>query len=591
VGSATFKNNMVRLGLDAAGNSITTGFSIIGIRDVAGATSNCYYNSVYIGGSGVQGGSNSFAFLSDVVTNARDFRDNIFWNARSNASGTAKHYAIAVGGAGPNPAGLTSDFNDLLATGSGGFTGLFDAVDQPTLPDWQTATGQDANSVSVDPQFINPTGTAATVDLHLSLSSPVNARATPIAGITTDFDNDPRDPSTPDIGADEIAGTATPTPTPTPSPTPTPTATPTPTLTPTPTPSPTPTPTPAFTPTPTPTPSPTPISISGTVSYCSNPVPGPVPDVTMTLTGTTSDSTLTDASGNYSFTGLPSGGNYTVTPTKAARAPGSPNINTIDVIATQRHFLNLGTPLSGCRMTAADVNVNTTVDTIDVIAIQRFFLGLSTGIANTGRYQFMPASRSYLGIDSDQTGQNYDTLVFGDVASSFVELVEDPSAPGSVDGTNAPQLPAAVALPEVTVDAFVTDFIVPVTTSTIKADDNLVGFQGDLIFDERAVTFQNQPLQKAGITGGNWNVSGNVLPGLGPNRTLRISAFSQDFVPLSGSGTLFELRMTNVRTAVQGTELLWAAPPDNFIFIDADLNIQQPGNTAPGSVGPSGNRQ
>jgi len=53
----------------------------------------------------------------------------------------------------------------------------------------------------------------------------------------------------------------------------------------------------------------------------------------------------------------------------------------VDVIATQRHFLNLGTPLSGCRLTAADVNGINGVDTIDVIAIQRFFLGFSTGIA------------------------------------------------------------------------------------------------------------------------------------------------------------------------------------------------------------------
>jgi hypothetical protein len=144
----------------------------------------------------------------------------------------------------------------------------------------------------------------------------------------------------------------------------------------------------------------------------------------MTLTGTASGSTLTDAGGNYSFTGLPSGGNYTVTPTKAARVPGSANINTVDVIATQRHFLNLGTPLSGCRLTAADVNGDTAIDTIDVIAIQRFFLGLSTGIANTGMYKFTPVNRFYVEIVTNQTGQNYDTLVFGDVASSFVELLE-----------------------------------------------------------------------------------------------------------------------------------------------------------------------
>src|SRR5205823_4487649 len=97
---------------------------------------------------------------------------------------------------------------------------------------------------------------------------------------------------------------------------------------------------------------------------------------------------------------------------------------TVDVVATQRHFLNLGTPLSGCRLTAADVNGDTSVDTVDVIAIQRFFLGLSTGIANVGKYQFTPANRTYTGIMSDQSAQNYDTLVFGDTAASFVELVD-----------------------------------------------------------------------------------------------------------------------------------------------------------------------
>jgi hypothetical protein len=144
----------------------------------------------------------------------------------------------------------------------------------------------------------------------------------------------------------------------------------------------------------------------------------------MTLTGTVAGSTLTNAGGNYSFTGLPSGGNYTVTPTKAARSPGSANINTVDVIATQRHFLGLGTPLSGCRLTAADVNGDTSVNTVDVIAIQRFFLGLSTGIANTGKYKFTPVSRPYANLTTNQTGQNYDTLVFGDTAATFVELLE-----------------------------------------------------------------------------------------------------------------------------------------------------------------------
>jgi len=92
----------------------------------------------------------------------------------------------------------------------------------------------------------------------------------------------------------------------------------------------------------------------------------------------------------------------------------------VDVVATQRHFLGV-TFLAGCRLTAADVNSDSNVNTIDVIAIQRFFLGLASGIANVGKYQFNPLNRSYSGLISDQPAQNYDALVFGDVASPFVE--------------------------------------------------------------------------------------------------------------------------------------------------------------------------
>ena len=108
----------------------------------------------------------------------------------------------------------------------------------------------------------------------------------------------------------------------------------------------------------------------------------------------------------------------------------------MDAIATQRHFLNLGTPLSGCRLTAADVTGTNGVDGVDAIAIQRFFLGFTSGIANTGKYKFTPLNRSYVNLVSNQTGQNYDTLVFGDTASSFVERVDGPPQDAPDDGTS-----------------------------------------------------------------------------------------------------------------------------------------------------------
>ncbi|MEO7325225.1 MAG: choice-of-anchor D domain-containing protein [Dokdonella sp.] len=201
-GTATYKNNMISLGLDALGNSITSPFSIVGIRDSTGTTSanNYYFNSVYIGGTGVlagTGASNSLAMNSDVVTNVRNFQNNIFWNARSNAvAGGVAHIAIRAGGTAPNPAGLTSSSNDLLATGTDGFVGLFNSVLDLTLNDWRIATGVDLNSLALDPLFVS------TTNLHVASASPMFAAGTTIAGITDDFDGDVR-PATPTIGADE----------------------------------------------------------------------------------------------------------------------------------------------------------------------------------------------------------------------------------------------------------------------------------------------------------------------------------------------------------------------------------------------------
>ena len=67
------------------------------------------------------------------------------------------------------------------------------------------------------------------------------------------------------------------------------------------------------------------------------------------------------------------------------------------------------------------MNGDSIINTVDVIAIQRFFLSMSTGIANVGKFDFGPPNRTYSGIISDQTGEDYNALIFGDVASQFAQ--------------------------------------------------------------------------------------------------------------------------------------------------------------------------
>lgn len=160
--------------------------------------------------------------------------------------------------------------------------------------------------------------------------------------------------------------------------------------------------------------------ISGTVHYCDNNGFVTVPNATVTLTGSTSETTLTDLNGNYMFANLVSGGNYTVTVTKTQLAPASSGINNVDFLGVQRHFLQIQ-PLTGCHLNAADVNGDSVINNVDCTAINRFYLGFSTGTANVGKYRFTPTIRTYTGINSDQNNQNFDTLVLGDVAAPFVE--------------------------------------------------------------------------------------------------------------------------------------------------------------------------
>jgi subtilisin-like proprotein convertase family protein len=219
-GTTTYRNNMIRLGIDAAGNSMTYPASVIGIRDAAGSTNQYYHNSVYVGGTGVLAtpvAANSYCFFSDVVTVTRNHQNNIFWNARSNAAGGgAAHFCTREGGTAANPAGLTSNNNVFYFSGTDGATGVFNAAVVPTLAAWRTATGQDGSSFAVDPQYLAPNGTAATVNLHITPAtiSQLESGGAPV-GVTTDFDGDTRPgpsgsvnggASAPDIGADEFDG-------------------------------------------------------------------------------------------------------------------------------------------------------------------------------------------------------------------------------------------------------------------------------------------------------------------------------------------------------------------------------------------------
>ncbi len=198
----TFSNNMV---YDLSSTATSTSWNTSGISNNGGYNDKYYFNSVYLTGqmnNTGTGGSACFANgngLTSTNCPVVDMRNNIFYmNGSSAAAATLyAHYTTVT-----TYSGSTLNYNDLLSSASGSATaqlGRFNATNYATLATWQTATSQEANSISSDPKFISATN----LHINTAVATLVESAGTPIAGITTDYDNDTRNVTTPDIGADE----------------------------------------------------------------------------------------------------------------------------------------------------------------------------------------------------------------------------------------------------------------------------------------------------------------------------------------------------------------------------------------------------
>ncbi|MEI7983049.1 MAG: hypothetical protein WCI71_15465, partial [Bacteroidota bacterium] len=189
-GATTYSNNIISLG----GNTKTTIYGIYETGDAAN-DNKLYFNTVYIGGTPASGSTNkSYALYSAVSSNTRDFRNNIFSNARSTTGGANLHYAAWFNYA--VNTNLTLDYNDYYVPGTGGVLGYYNSANVTTLP---LVTGNDANSIAVNPNFASAGGTSPH-NYKVNGGLPGTASGT---GITTDFEGTTRSLTAPTMGAYE----------------------------------------------------------------------------------------------------------------------------------------------------------------------------------------------------------------------------------------------------------------------------------------------------------------------------------------------------------------------------------------------------
>ncbi|MFQ6092573.1 MAG: YCF48-related protein, partial [bacterium] len=165
-------------------------------------------------------------------------------------------------------------------------------------------------------------------------------------------------------------------------------------------------------------------TISGTVSYCSTEVE--VPDVLLSLAGDASLTASTDETGWYGFHGLDRGGDYCVVTISKSGVPKHV-VTSFDASLILRR--QAGTyELDDCGTSAADVNGDGTIDFDDALLISQYAVG-ERSQGRAGVWAFTPQGSCYEDLPSDQTYQNYEAFVYGDVSGNYPGAVEPSEAP------------------------------------------------------------------------------------------------------------------------------------------------------------------
>lgn len=142
-GTNLITNNIVKLNGDNAA-------TIYGLNEESSAVSTAFYhNTVYISGAPASESLNSACVNSNGSANTRSIQNNIFVNARTNNGATGNHFALLM----PAVTGtVVVDANNYRAIGANGsFVGSYGGnnVSSGSV----IVTGQDVNSLNVDPGF------------------------------------------------------------------------------------------------------------------------------------------------------------------------------------------------------------------------------------------------------------------------------------------------------------------------------------------------------------------------------------------------------------------------------------------------------
>jgi hypothetical protein len=191
-------------------------WNVTGLLTSGGYGDKFYHNSIHLTGAIANSSSGlSAAFANGdgnltTVTSNIEVRNNIISLTGSSATAGGSFWAYYTSATTLTGTVINNNILYCNGTGATNYIGRFNGTNSATINAWQTATGQEANSFSVNPPFTSAT------DLHINsgVTATLLESTGATVGIVSDIDGQTRPGPTaangggtaPDMGADEFDG-------------------------------------------------------------------------------------------------------------------------------------------------------------------------------------------------------------------------------------------------------------------------------------------------------------------------------------------------------------------------------------------------
>lgn len=303
-------------------------------------------------------------------------------------------------------------------------------------------------------------------------------------------------------------------------------------------------------------------SISGNVRRENGAVVAGVP---MNLSGSATASQLTDAAGNYEFANLPTGGDYTITP---SRENGEEQcVTVLDLLKIMRHIFGIEPLPSSYAIIQADANSNKGITTFDVVTLRKQILGIGPGLPNSPSWRFVPAdyvfpnSQNPFGEIFPESSQALN--LNANEQHDFIALKI-----GDVSGCNDIQVSPFVtfAAPQITANCN-TPVVLNVTANGFT---NVTALQFSMSWDPAVLQFTEvQGFNLNGMGSFNFNMN-NAAAG-----SLSVAWFENETNPvtLPGGTSLFQLVFTAVGQEGSSSPISFVQTPTAFQVVNSDLAV------------------